>query len=111
MSKDITRLNEEKVKNVAFKAKVLGEMLDKIKQSVSEIEEGKPHPLPPKVIEQAQPLVAKKFAHRDTAPYYQHSGVQDRHFPPTAELSYDNYLAAILDRSDAFEYNFTFSNG
>ncbi len=72
MSKDITRLNEEKVKNVAFKAKVLGEMLDKIKQSVSEIEEGKPQPLPPKVIEQAQPLVAKKFAHRGTAPYYKH---------------------------------------
>ena len=46
MSKDINRLNEEKVKNVAFKAKVLGEMLDKIKQSVSQIEEGKPQPLP-----------------------------------------------------------------
>ena len=42
MSKDITRLNEEKVKNGGFKAKVLGEMLEKIKQSVSEIEEGIP---------------------------------------------------------------------
>jgi len=30
------------VKNIAFKAKFLGEMLEKIKQSVSEIEEGKP---------------------------------------------------------------------
>jgi hypothetical protein len=38
MSKDINRLNEEKAKNVAFKGKVLGEMLEKIKQSVSEIE-------------------------------------------------------------------------
>jgi hypothetical protein len=42
MSKDITRLNEEKVKNVALKEKVLSEMLEKIKQSVSEIEDGKP---------------------------------------------------------------------
>ena len=98
------------MKNVAFKAKLLGEMLEKIKQSVSEIEEGKPQPHSRKVIE-AKPLPGKKFAHRDTAPYHPHSGVKDRQFPPTAELSYHNYLAAILDRSSYCEYNFTFSNG
>ncbi len=110
MSENINRLNEEKVKNVAIKAKLLGEMLEKIKQSVSEIEEGKPQPLPQKAIE-AKPLPAKKFAYRDTAPYHPHSGVKDRHYPPTAELKYDNYLATILDRSGYCEYKFTFSNG
>jgi hypothetical protein len=98
MSKDINRLNEEKVINFTYKAKVLGDIMEKIKQSVNEIEEGKP-------------LIAKKLAYRDTAPYHPLSGMQDIHYPQSAELSYDNYLAAILDRSNHYEYNFTFSNG
>jgi hypothetical protein len=128
MSKDIIRLNEEKEKNDAFKAKLLGEMLEKMKHSVIEIEEGNPQPLPQNAIQEAQPLVAKKFAHRDTSAYcerikrtqeeYQNMWIineevlhQDKYFPPTEELSYDNYLTVIHDRSGHYEYNFTFSNG
>ena len=42
MQKDIDQLKQEKDKNAAFKTKILTEALDKIKNSVNELELAKP---------------------------------------------------------------------
>ncbi len=42
MQKDIDRLKQEKDTNAALKTKILTEALDKIKNSVNELEQAKP---------------------------------------------------------------------
>ena len=42
-----------------------------------------------------------------TDPYLPLKGKQDRQFPPTEQISYNNYLVGVRD--NGYEYNFVFS--
>ena len=44
-----------------------------------------------------------------TDPYVPLEGKQDQQYPPTEQISYNNYLVGVSDRDDYDEYNFVFS--
>ena len=44
-----------------------------------------------------------------TDPYLPLEGEQDRQYPPTEQISYNNYLVGVRDRNGCVEYNFVFS--
>ena len=44
-----------------------------------------------------------------TDPYKPLEGKQDRQYPPTVKISYNNYLVGVRDHKDWSEYNFVFS--
>ena len=46
---------------------------------------------------------------RVTDPYLPHIGKQDSQYPPTEQISYNNYLVGVKDRDGYRECNFVFS--
>ena len=44
-----------------------------------------------------------------TDPYKPLEGKQNRQYPPTEQISYNNYLVGVSDREHGNEYNFVFS--